>query len=60
MPILFVPFATVGSRPRNIRTGREIKEPPPAITFIIPTKNPTSETINNFILYLLIDRTHPL
>ncbi len=41
MATLFVPLATLGGKPKKIKTGRVIKEPPPAIVLINPTKNPT-------------------
>tara|TARA_B100000902_G_C26677259_1_gene606023 strand:- start:43 stop:273 length:231 start_codon:yes stop_codon:yes gene_type:complete len=39
--ILFVPLATFEGRPRKIKIGSVIMDAPPAIVFIIETKNPT-------------------
>jgi hypothetical protein len=40
MPILLVPFATVGGKPKAMRTGSVIREPLPAKVLIIPVMNP--------------------
>ena len=39
--ILFVPLATFEGKPRKIKIGSVIMDAPPAMVFIIETKNPT-------------------
>jgi len=41
MATRFVPFATLGGKPKKIKTGKESNEPPPARVLIKPTAKPT-------------------
>ena len=41
MATRFVAFAITGGRPKNIKMGKEIRDPPPATTFIKPAKTVT-------------------
>jgi hypothetical protein len=42
MPTRLLALAILGGKPKKIITGIEIKEPPPEITLMKPTNNPTT------------------
>jgi hypothetical protein len=45
MATRLVPFATDGSNPRKIKTGKVSEDPPPALTFINAAIAPTTNKI---------------
>src|SRR5699024_12316738 len=61
IPILFVPLATVGGKPKKIKVGSVISEPPAETRLINPTKTPNNNnvikinnvTLKHTILFLL-------
>src|SRR5699024_1057083 len=57
IPILIVPLATVGGKPKKIKVGSVIKEPPAETRLINPTKTPNN---NNVIKINNVTLKHPI
>src|SRR5699024_12034522 len=57
IPILIVPLATVGGKPKKIKVGSVINEPPAETRLINPTKTPNN---NNVIKTNNVTLKHPI